>query len=316
MKISAPNSFHRARRLLVVGAFSLIEIIVVVALLSVIILGLLAMFSQTQKVFRTGLTQKDVLEAGRMASEMISREFEQTVPSSRTLFNALNQPMLNFYAEIPAYTPFLQPLPGANHSRTNLIEDVFFLTRRNQEWVGIGYFVRTNHPTTGALGVSALGGGTLYRFESSARIPLLPGVFPRDPGTLFQEFNVARGNEFNTNVSRLLSGVIHFKVRAFDTNAAPVVGNPYATNRIWGILSGPALKDGDAPGEVRLYQFYSNAVPASVEFELGVLENRVWERYQALPPAAQYNYLTNQAGKVHLFRQRVAIHNVDPKAYQ
>ena len=31
---------------------------------------------------------------------------------------------------------------------------------------------------------------------------------------------------------------------------------------------------------------------------------------------AQSNYLAQQAGKVHLFRQRVAIPNVDPSAYR
>src|SRR4051812_38323136 len=48
--------------------FSLIEILVVVALLSVIILGLVAMFHQTQKALLSTTTQVDFLEAGRAAS--------------------------------------------------------------------------------------------------------------------------------------------------------------------------------------------------------------------------------------------------------
>ena len=47
------------------GAFTLIEIMVTVALLSFIILGLMAMFHQTQRAFRNSITQTDVLEGAR-----------------------------------------------------------------------------------------------------------------------------------------------------------------------------------------------------------------------------------------------------------
>src|ERR1051325_2127221 len=124
------------------AAFSLIEILVVVALLSIIILGLLAMFSQTQKAFRAGLTQTDVLASGRLASDMVGRELEQITPAY--------QSGTNFYAQIPfdssaPYTnPFVQPLPGTPNARTNFLHDLFFVSKRNQDWVGIGYFVRAN----------------------------------------------------------------------------------------------------------------------------------------------------------------------------
>src|SRR5947207_12610645 len=52
--------------------FSLIEIMVTVSLLTFIILGLLLMFNQTQRAFRTGMTQTDVLEAGRATMDMLS----------------------------------------------------------------------------------------------------------------------------------------------------------------------------------------------------------------------------------------------------
>jgi hypothetical protein len=61
----------------------------------------------------------------------------------------------------------------------------------------------------------------------------------------------------------------------------------------------------------------SNTVPASVEVNLGVLEDGILQRAESLPPgAAQVNYLSNHVGQVHLFRQRVLIRNVDPTAYQ
>ena len=57
---------------------------------------------------------------------------------------------------------------------------------------------------------------------------------------------------------------------------------------------------------------------ASVEIDLGVLEDRALQRAETWPNGSllQSNYLAQQAGKVHMFRQRVKISNVDPSAYQ
>src|SRR5436309_8858412 len=45
-----------------VAGFSLLEMMVAVTLLAIIIVGLLSMFYQTQRAFRQGSTQSDVLE--------------------------------------------------------------------------------------------------------------------------------------------------------------------------------------------------------------------------------------------------------------
>lgn len=299
-------------------AFSLIEILVVVALLSVIIIGLMAMFSQVQKAFRTGLTQTDVLEAGRVAGDMLGRELEQITPA--------NQSGPNFFALIPhdpaTYTtPFLQPVPGLQpppggaSQRTNLIYDLFFISKRNQDWVAIGYFVRTNNLQTRALGLSPLGVGTLFRFETNASV-----LSSRSVSNMFNEFLLARNNEelvINgrtvNRATKVVDGVVHFKVRAFDTNGAWI-----RTNQSLSIDANYSRYTAAVVGnEIEHYEFWSNAVPGTVELELGLLEDKTWQRFKGLPTAlAQYRYLTNQAGRVHLFRQRVPIRNVDPVAYQ
>jgi hypothetical protein len=53
-----------------------------------------------------------------------------------------------------------------------------------------------------------------------------------------------------------------------------------------------------------------------VDLELGVMEDTVLARAEGLAGVAQLNYLSNHAGQVHLFRQRILIRNVDPTAYQ
>jgi prepilin-type N-terminal cleavage/methylation domain-containing protein len=91
-------------------AFSLIEILVTVTLLSVIVLGLMVMFNQTQLAFRSSMTQTDVLESGRAVMDLLARELEQLVPAN--LDHATN-----FYARYipppagPA-NPLIQELPG------------------------------------------------------------------------------------------------------------------------------------------------------------------------------------------------------------
>ena len=55
----------------------------------------------------------------------------------------------------------------------------------------------------------------------------------------------------------------------------------------------------------------------TVEIQLGVLEDRTLQRAESRPPGVvRNNYLFDQSGKLHIFRQRVSIANVDPAAYQ
>lgn len=291
------------------AAFSLIEILVVVGLLSVIILGLLLMFNQTQRAFRTGLTQVDVLEGGRAATELIARELSQMSPAYRS--NGVN-----FFALIPPVEPLAQRLPGVaadGQWRTNPLQEIFFLTRENQTWNGIGYRVSD---------VNA-GMGTLYRYAVSNRFPFGTTFQTLDPAVLFTNYNLQTLDI--ANMSPVLGGVVTFKVRAYNTNGFWITGNlkPDASNTDirWYQPNSPPPRSQDSwvPGEVGYYRFEYDAVPAFVEFELGVLEERTRQRVESLPatPASiRRNYLADQASKVHVFRLRVPIRNVDPTAYQ
>lgn len=288
-------------------AFSLVEILVVVALLSVIVFGLLAMFTQTQRAFRTGMTQSDVLESGRLATDLIVREVEQTAPA--------NQAGMNFFANMPynqaIYSrPFLQALPGNPTwpRRTNLLQDVFFVARRNQELVGIGYFVRINNPKTGVLSLSPFGAGTLYRFETNAA-----ALSGRTVNHMRGEFNQAKLSEFRA--TKVVDGVVHFLTRAFDTNGTRIVRDQLPNIRAY--HDEYLGRENLIAGEIEVYEFASNAVPAALELEIGILEDRAWKQFNAQPTAtARSNHLFGLAGRVHVFRQRIPIRNVDPVAYQ
>ena len=63
------------------SAFSLVELLVVITLLSLIVLALMAVFNSTQTAFRASVTQTDVLEGGRAAMDMMTADLRQMAPS-------------------------------------------------------------------------------------------------------------------------------------------------------------------------------------------------------------------------------------------
>jgi len=116
--------------------------------------------------------------------------------------------------------------------------------------------------------------------------------------------------------NRVCDGVIHFRFRAFYTNGVLITTNSLANNtdiRFGG--KGPPNID---PREVWRYRFWSNAVPAYVEMEFGILEPHTLGRYNAIgDPTAGLAYLQRPetSTRVHLFRQRIPVRNVDPAAF-
>jgi len=288
--------------------FSLVEVLIVVSLLSLIVLALMAVFSSTQKAFRSAVTQTDVLEGGRAAVDLLASDLRTLVPSGgeSNNFNGPIYPPVNFFAvdnnqsSALAYTPLLQSLSGSTAQRTNVLNYFFVLGRENTKWTGTGYAV--NCTNTDAL-------YSLYRFHAETNIQA-------SPYGLFNAFITAVNFGQWTNMSRVVDGVVHLTVRAYDpngywmTNTYQFNGNAWSTNK--NVTFFPPVW-----GEVGFYMF-SNTVPAAVQLEIGVLEDRALARAESLPKnsPAQLNYLREQAGKVHLFRQRVTIPNVDPTAYQ
>jgi prepilin-type N-terminal cleavage/methylation domain-containing protein len=281
---------RRAKR-----AFSLIEVLVAVTLMSVIILGLMAMFSETQRAFRLGITQVDVLEPGRSALELMAREVEQAAPTH------LGTNSFNFYVggynNYPPNYPLIQPLPGSTQARTNIFQNFVFTTRENQNWKAIGYAVIfTNNYV-----------GTLYRYETNAT-----AIDPTSVSALLR-------NVFLSPSNHVVDGVVDFRVHAYDTHGrliSPAIDylssfpflHPEMFRVAWSGI----------PDDVWC-EFLADAVPAYLEIELGLLEARVAEKAQAageLSLQAQFNYLTTQVGRVHVFRQRIPIRNVDTSVYR
>jgi type II secretory pathway pseudopilin PulG len=315
----AENSARGGRAPRRCRAFSLIEILLVTVLLSLIMLALMAVFNSTQAAFRASVTQTDVLEGGRATMDLLASDFRQMTPSAggnATLPVSPNYPPefisgefidapVNFWLSPPTVT-VNQPLVGAsnNQVRTNQVQSFFILSCVNNVWKGVGYFVDTNS-TTAIY--------PLYRYDSS----VMPGR--PTPYQIFTNFMWLFAfesiSDTNIYIHHLLNGVVHLNVRAYDTNGI-VLTNGYGIGQ-------PMVIDNTtfyppAGGEVSMFMC-SNTLPAAVEIQMGVLEDRTLSRASSfgLGSSLNYsNYLTQQAGKLHLFRQRVTIPNCDPTAYQ
>ena len=277
------------------GAFSLVEIMVVVALFSLIILALLSVFNTTQGAFRSSVTQTDVQEGGRAAMDLITADLR-----AMTASDEYSNAAVNFFANSNIYynplnnEPLLQSLSPGNSVRTNVLEDMFILSRVNQTWTGVGYTV--DFGSTQYI-------NPLYRFSMSTN------VRSADPLVLYQIFTNKVAYADWSGMSRLMQGVVHFTVRAYGTNGQWLA---------YGCTNGPKqVAYPYVAWDTGGFYMYSNTLPSMVELQVGVLEDRALRHAEGLPVLnVRSNYLSTQAGRVHLFRQQVAIPNFDPAAYQ
>jgi prepilin-type N-terminal cleavage/methylation domain-containing protein len=264
------NSREKAQEAQNKAAFSLVEMMVAVAILGMMIVGLLAMFSQVSKALRGANNQTDVMESGRMMSEMITREVQQAAACSV-------DGGINFLgSRIMGANPLNQFLPGGGRYDNDL-EALFFLTRENTEWRAIGYFVDP----------AANGVGTLYRFYAATNS--LVGAT-----SFYRSFTNEIARLPNSDIMRrVAAGVVQLEVHVYDANGADVTNNPPLVTH-----------------SANVAVFTSNALPAFVEVKLGVLEAHLVDRLRNMPPDVARPYLEDErrTAQTHLFRQRIPIY--------
>jgi hypothetical protein len=260
------------------SGLTILEMLVATTCLVIIILGLTAMFLQTQKAFRGGHTQTDVMEGGRMVMDMMARDFEQ-------MSDAQSNNIVNFFYGVRNGSVIQGDALG--DVRTNYLSDIFTLEHINNTWYGIGYCV--SNAVGGGIGYPPVV-GTLYRYVYSTNdVPTYNPV---------NEFSNRAVTLNSTNFYRLMDGVIHLRVRALDANG----GEIYNTNMNGAVLELPIDST-------------NNPLPSSLELELGILEPDVVEQVRALGTniTAEQNFLTKRFGAVHIFRQQIPIRAALPR---
>lgn len=318
--------------------FSLIEVLLAVSIMSVIVFGLFSMFNQTQKALRATAKQVDILGSGRVAIEVLVEDIQAAeAPGLPVLWESTTSPislphMQGTLERAYQYRPVVQQLVDGS-LRRNMLQNVFFLTRSNLNWVAKGFFFSPTTNFVAPNNTRSLGFGTLFRFSSVNVDPNAQNIADRfQPqrrlnnallGNLWDQYNnILSANPlqvtdpvFNLNVSPLIEGVIHFKLQPIDSDGRPMLyyTNFNALNQTENfsyedtILEREEIGGEVIPGQTR-YRFFGDAAPAYIELELGVLDPEVLTRVKAMPNLdVARQYLRDKPGAVHLFRRMIPI---------
>ncbi len=277
---------------------TLIEMMVSTVCLLIIILGLTAMFIQTQKAFKTGLRQNDTSDNGRTIADLLVRDLSQ-------MASAQNTNVTNSVFTVRADRPLIiqNNADGLTPIRTNFVEDIFTITRVGSAWASIGYAVSLSTNTIV---------GTLYRYApppltgSPTNRP--PPISPEGLNAFNAQYNIFTST--NWMIDRVADGIIHLQVHAYDTNGFEI---PPVMNGTVVSLPFPGMGTGSIIILPFPYVSPTNSavtfnLPAALELELGVLEPEALEHVRALGNiTAQLSYLSNHAGQVQIFRQQIPI---------
>jgi prepilin-type N-terminal cleavage/methylation domain-containing protein len=305
-----PNSSSRPR-----AGFSLLEVLVAVGLMSIVVLALYSMFDQTQKALRQNAGQTDISEAGRAAMELIVRDVEKAWASK--IPTVTNNLVIRRVYPANQLREF-----GDDFSRDTTFHELFLLSRPDPGVnPGLGLFVAEENDPLLRVGDQV---GTLYRYEVPATspvfgfdgTPLLETVGTVSPQTL-QRPGTARWtffsfwNQFDgptaavrTNASRLIDGVVFFRVFAYGPNGQVLDRSTVFTNNVPADVV-PYAQTG--PGIENLTTFGNAALPTAVEVELGILPQRLFTQFRSLPDPLKTNFLSRNFANILVFRQRIAL---------
>jgi|GEM_PF-1122299 len=298
-----------------VAGLTILEMLVSSAMLALIIVGLTAMFVQTQKAFKTGIKQIDVSDAGRSIADLMAGDLAQLSDGSPyqvtpTLQNPGVTNLMWGWDRSCVYPQYENNVPF----RTNVMERVYLLVQTNTGWMGIGYAISNMVP--------GLGVGTLYRYLSVTNTHFVDNHVLFDPfysifTPQFPQWSAPRfGNTNNMHLDRIADGVVDLRIMAYDQYGNRIGGE--ATNGPTGSYGAGDFYLGQLTNTVPYSNWVINPpprhavevpMPASVDLELGILDPDAWDHLRGLAGnlVAQSNYLQAASGKIEIFRKHVLV---------
>ena len=333
------NSRHDNARLWASSrrAFTILELLVAVSVMTLVIYVLYALFNQTQMALRKNASQVDVNEGGRAAMEMIVRELSQMeVSGYPAIIITNNQQVLtysgstSFFSRVTpgesvalrlayqsdAMPPVEDPWAIEQGYRTNFLQDFTFTSRGDS-----GFHVTSYRVIDVDSGV-----GTLARYRTNGTLRVTaPGQALLNKTGIFNRFYFEPvANTSAEAFEPITDGVIHLRITPYDQ-----LGRPLGYDRMFYDPLGLNLERRGAAGQA-LFQMNTNrpvdgtlmqdrydqsqaqfygALPSYFDVEMAVIAPRVLKQVRSLPPdpKVRANFLGRQIGKVTLFRQRVPI---------
>jgi len=311
MRPTSPSHSSQLQR-----GFTVLELLLSVAIMTVIVIALYTVFDVTQKALRSTISQVDTLEGSRAASDLLVRDFQAATPvqvanTTWTSFSAYLNP-----AAVPVNLEGLKP--GGGTLLQTALQDIFFVTRQNDTWTGIGYWVGPVNTNQVGQPITV---GRLYRwsYETNATAFAYTNLYAR-----FNSFLRVRDSQM------VLDGVVHLRVQAYDVAGFRLVVNPtqedpveaedqllyryrdvHNDRRAW--FLDPLDLGRNSRTAYRFRQLTVPAFPSTLELELGVLEPQVVTRAASIPNIdASRAFLARQAGSIHFFRHRIPLRNAPP----
>lgn len=292
-----------------ISGFSLLEMLMAVTITTFITISLYAIFDQTQKAFRSGLAQVDVLEAGRAASEILDADIRQIVPnplefrSGRVSIDnneSFRAYPFNFWVDNRSTFGALGGSVLSGNSITTAHQNVLFFHRKNDELTAVGYF---NVPIAlnwgGRRPPRAPVISTLYRFSATRKLSALnEQVFQNIlqaflAGPIAWQQNPTRDYQYQ----EILSGVVQMR------------WSPFAPNgEWWQFVEDPLVRRAGGSSFLSGLTAGGNVVPAQVEYELMVLEEETLKQYIILGEANAIqarDFLGEHVQHIHYFRKRI-----------
>ena len=247
------SDFRQPRRR--TGAFSLLELMIAVGLLTIIVAALYAMFDQTQKAFRQSLNQADLSEGGRSALDLMVRNIERAAsPQVEDALHLVVRP-----ANATGYElVFAGDATQANRTQPLRFDELFFTYPASAgRWHVGGLFIGTLDAGP-VVSTPVTGLGSLYLYDEAlpnsnlvqvldgqgrlgARVRDLasPATVPpyRLTGTAALRTNLITGRlwvptypagetrEARRDAVKLLEGVLQCRITAFDADGRPFDAN-------------------------------------------------------------------------------------------
>lgn len=330
MKALSPLSMNSRRTNRARAGFSLVEMMVAVALLGVVMFAMYSLFNQTQKALRTAVGQADVNEPARAALDLIADNLRQ---AGATGIPGVTNFFVRYFTDLSGANPTrLPPWVETAGPRQRPHHEVYFLRQvSDKRWDAAGFFVGLEPTEVAGQRVESPWPppvGTLYFYVSETNV-LARGNNLVVNRTTANEFHTRLVADFhNTDLrtrlsSRVVDGVAVFRVMAYDGWGRLM--DEYSLTQLMGFkvtngLYRPNIRVGP-PSTVSLSgtlgavsapaiaaTFFDDEIPASLEIELGILEPKTFEAYRSVRdagPEAALAFLERNQGRIQMYRRRV-----------
>lgn len=303
MRIATIQLRRQARPLL---AFTMVEIMTAVAVTTLIVFALIAMFNQVQKALQGSLDQSDVWEAARSSFGVVAKELQEaTLVRPQEPAGVLQTTnIVSLYAANPLIypEPASQITMGTNTVVRNRFQIIYTVNEESSGWQFSVFFI---HPADSAVGSLYMGQGQAQFFDpanagtpSIVTQPLLPG----SSHPVSQVIEDLPNDQLDpTQYHKLTDGVVSFNLQVFDESGielAPTGGS--STNYV----------KNDASFNLVGSFFDSRRMPGYVELDMSVINPSSVDELRAVSvggPVSVQRYLDTHQGDIMRFKQRIRV---------